>query len=25
LLYEDIPTKFHVYNTQNYFDTIWFF
>jgi hypothetical protein len=22
LLYEDIPTKFHVYNTQNYFDTI---
>ncbi len=22
LLYKDIPTKFHVYNTQDYFDTI---
>jgi hypothetical protein len=22
LLYEDIPMEFHVYDTQNYFDTI---
>jgi type VI protein secretion system component Hcp len=22
LLYKDIPTKFHVYNTHDYFDTI---
>ncbi len=21
-LYEDIPTEFHVYDTQDYFDTI---
>ncbi len=23
LLYDDTPTKFHVYDTQDYFDTIW--
>ncbi len=23
LLYEDILTKFHVYDTQEYFETIW--